>query len=201
MATQWIACPFLRRDGQSRPGAIGRYLIVQDFAPQIAADGGAWDYFECGGGPGTAYICGVGIVKIRASQATLNSIIAADNTDAIPAALVELNTLLSVVNNPTRNYIERTLTARLGYTDPEIDAWLNGANISTKTLGELFEFLASRWYRVVYEPTGTQVGYQGNIYPGVVACDGRTTTNGQISEPWFPLPKTPAEVAANVASG
>lgn len=202
MAARWIACPFLRRDGQARPGQVGRWMMVQEFAAQITADGGAWDYFECGGGPGTTYTCGVGIVKVRASTATINSIIAAPNTRALPASLLELTDPMSVLGQAARDVLRNDFAPALGYTTVEVDSWLNAApaGFNNKQLQHFFEFLAARWYRVVYEPVGSQVGYQGVTYPGVVACDGRTTSTGVTSSPWLPLPKTPAQVAASVPS-
>jgi hypothetical protein len=198
MPAQWFACPFLRRDG-SRPGQVGRYMMIQDFAAQIAADGGAWDYFECGGGPDTSYTCGVAVAKIRASQTTLDAVIAAPNIRPIPTSLLNLGDTTTATQ---RTFLRDTLGPALGFTGTEMTAWAtsDGRTFASRTFGEILDFLATRWYRPVYEPTGSQVGWEGNTYPGVVACDGRTTTTGVTSEPWTPIPKQPAAVAANVSN-
>lgn len=197
MPAQWIACPFLRRD--QHPGAPGRWSMLGDFGSQITADGGKFDYFECGGGPGTSYLCGVAVAKVNASQTTLDAIIAAPNTRSIPTTLMEP---ADSTTNAQRTFLRDTLGPALGFTAPEMTAWATagGRTFASRTFGEILDFLATRWYRPVYEPTGTQVGYQGVVYPGVVACDGRTTTTGVTSAPWTPIPKTPAQVAASVPS-
>ena len=201
MPAQWFAVPFVRRD--DTPYSHGRYCKLADFADEIAADGGKSDHFECGGGPNTSYITGVCFGKVGGvTQATLDAIGAEPDILEVPPTLILTATSLGVLTNPERNFMERTLTKALGYTDAEIDAWLGGQTIQQKTYGQFLDFLASRWYRPVWDPppAGPQIGWQGNSYPGVVAVDGRTTSTGVTSEPWLPLPKTPAEVALAVPS-
>jgi hypothetical protein len=210
MAVQWIACPFVRRDPDpvNQPWRHGVHMLIQDFTTQIAADNPgrtdkAWDYFECGGGPGTDYLCGVAVAKIRASDATLSAILAASPRARSFGGLVNLSDPLP--NGQQAQNSLRNIVSALGYTTAELDAWVAAppTGFNNKTLGDLHNLLASRWYRRVFEPTGTQPtdsSYQGIAYPGILACDGRTTSEGVVSEPWLPLPKTPAQVAAAVSN-
>ena len=204
---RWIACPYLRGHSVGQPGQPShptRRLVVAEVLGAPAP--GVWHYFECGGGPGTDYLCGVGVALVQ--DDAVDAVLAAGGVKAraLPAPLVTLDTLLSEVNNPTRNTLERTLTKQLGYTDPEIDGWLAGADIATKTLGEYFAFLTTRWYRPVYEPLGSQDANTNEFsnpgsgaFPGVVACDGRTTSTGATSAPWPSLPRSPSAVYQFVA--
>jgi hypothetical protein len=195
---QWFFVPFLRRDDDDH----GRYCMVDDFTPRVVADGGSWLNFECGGGPGTSFLCGASGVKVGGvTQATLDAITAAPNTTPIPTSLIELGTSLSVLTNQQRTALQKTLANSLGYSDAEVTAWLAGQTLSQKTYGQLLDFLATRWYTPVFDPAGTQVGYQGRTYQGVVACDGRTVAaTGGVSRRLSPVPLPPAAVASSVPS-
>jgi hypothetical protein len=196
LPTQWFFVPFIRRD--LRPGQHGRWGFINSFSDQIAADGGAFDAFECGGGPNSSFLLGAEVAKVRAAQPTLNAIDADATIRALPATLTSLSTSLSVLTGAQRTFLSSTAAPALGYTQAEITAWLGGQTLSQKTFGQFLDLMATRWFKPVWEPTGTQTGYQGIVYPGVVACDGRTTTTGQTSTQATPVPKTPAQVDAAV---
>ena len=209
MPAQWFAVPFVRRD-QRGPG---RYCGVDDFTDEIAADGGVWDAFECGGGPGTDYVLGVCFAKVNASTATLSLVAGLANALAIPTKLLELSTSMSVTTNAEKAFIRDQVSRRLGYSDQEIADWLGvpvGAStaqkntaLDAKTYGDFLNFLATRWYTPVYEPgnpPGPQIGWNNILYPGFIAVDGRTVSSGATSVPRSPTPTSPAQVAANVSS-
>jgi hypothetical protein len=197
MAARWFFTPYVRYD--PNPFSRQRFNHMQEFHAAITADGGQWDAFECGGGPGTSFILGIAGCKVRASAATLTAVAAAQGITAAPDTVVELDQSLSVLTNPQRNFIERTVSRSLGYTDEEIDTWLAGQTIQQKTWGQFLDFLATRRYTAVYEPTGTQAGYGGTSFPGVLAVDGRTTSTGATSVPRA-VGLAPAQVAEHVPS-
>jgi hypothetical protein len=125
-----------------------------------------------------------------------------------PTTLIELDTSMNVTTNAQKAVIRDQIGREMGYSAQEIADWLGvSVNASTntknqaldsKTFGQFLDFLATRWYSAVYEPQGTQTGYQGIVYPGIFACDGRTTSTGMVSGPLSPTPTTPAIVAATV---
>jgi hypothetical protein len=195
MPARWFFTPYMRLD--PHPFSHQRINRMQEFTAAIHADGGEWSAFECGGGPGTDFALGIAGCKVRASDATLTAISSTNGFTVAPASAVELDQPLTVLTNPQRNFIERTVSRSLGYTDAEIDTFLGGQGIESKTWGQFLDFLASRRYTPVYEPTGTQAGYQGVVYPGVLAVDGRTTSTGATSVP-RDVGLTPAQVAADV---
>jgi hypothetical protein len=197
MPAQWFFSPYQRMD--PNPISHQRIIRLNEFTADIMADGGAWAAFECGGGPDTDFVLGVAGCKVRASSTTLADIASTSGITAAPTTVVEITQPLTVLTNPQRNFIERTLTRSLGYTDAEINSWLSGQTIQQKTWGELLDFLATRRYTSVYEPIGTQVGYQGTVYPGILAVDGRTTSTGRTSVP-RDVGITPAQVATEVPS-
>jgi hypothetical protein len=214
MPAQWIAVPFVRRD---LPYAPSRYCGVDDFTAQIQADGGTWDSFECGGGPGTDYILGVCFAKVGGvTTATLALVAGLANALAIPTKLLELNTSMSVTTNAEKAFIRDQVGRRLGYSDQEIADWLGvavGAStaqkntaLNAKTYGQFLDFLATRWFTPVFDsrnPPGPQVGWNGTSYDGFIAVDGRTVTGGThpgASEQRSPAPVSPAEIAARVPS-
>jgi hypothetical protein len=202
MPAQWFFVPYVRRDTGKTGLDRSRYCMVDDFTQRIHADGGDWSEFECGGGPGTSFVAGAAGVKVGGvTQATLDAITAASQTSPIPTTLLELSTSLSVLTTPQRNTLQKALANSLGYSDQEVTDWLAGATLASKTYGQLLDFLATRWYTPVYDPAGSQVGYQGVTYPGVIACDGRTVAStGAVSQRLSPPPSSPASVAARIPS-
>lgn len=148
MALAWFIAPYRRRN----PGQIPpeRYCAMDDFSPQIFADGGTWDETEILGD--------AALVKVRASAATLTTINGAVGFLRIPNH-TDLSDTLGDLTTAQRNAILNELQT-LGYTQQEINAALP-ANWQNVTLGQVLRFAATRRLRPRYDqPTDA------------VICDG-----------------------------
>src|SRR3990167_775294 len=126
----WYICPMKQRDEGNGPE---RYCGMNDFTPQIFADGGAWSESEVLGG--------YAVVKVRASAATLTTIAGPANFQRIPRDL--LTEPMAGLSTAQRTAVRNKLNA-MGYTDAEIIGALGQLNLNNVTLGQVLRFAASR---------------------------------------------------------
>lgn len=143
----WFICPYKRRPV---PRPI-RYCAIDDFTAQIRADGGDWSASEVLGNSA--------VVKVRASQATLDLIAA--TFQRIP--LSRLADSLSTLTSAQRTAIRDRLLA-LGYPDAEIRAAL-GSNLANRTLGDVLRFAATRRLKPRYDALTDQIFVDGPQQP------------------------------------
>lgn len=115
-----------------------RYCAMDDFTPQILADGGSWKEAECLGNHA--------VVKVRASVATLLLIDATPGFIRIPRRQ-SLADSLSDLTAGEKATIQAKLNA-LGFSNAEILAKI-GNDLGNVTMGQLGRFLVSRWRRPV----------------------------------------------------
>ncbi len=161
MAIAWYICSYKRVVGAHRPT---RYCAMDDFTPQIQADGGAWAETEVLGN--------YALVKVRASQTTIDLIAAAQGFLRIP--LARLDVLLSSLTQAQRTAISDRLTA-MGYTADEITAL---GNIRNRTLGDVLRFAASRRLKPRYDAVGDQIVLDGPVQ----TCRLVNDVDGRITE-------------------
>ena len=136
MPVGWFIAPYKRG---TAPGRAERYVVVHDLNASIAADGGFWSETEILGQ--------VAIVKVRASEATLQAVGGLAGVDRIPVA--RLDDPLSSLTNTQRTAIRNRVLA-LGYNQEELVAALPG-NLGQYTLRQLLRFIATRRRRVRYD--------------------------------------------------
>lgn len=129
MPVAWFFAPYARRVSASRPT---RYCVMDDFTEQITADGGGWAEAECLGDQA--------VVKVNASSATIQAIVADGRFDRVPLRLLDES--LASLTNAQRNAVRNKLL-ELGYADDEILQRL-GSNLGTKTLGDVLRFALRR---------------------------------------------------------
>lgn len=147
----WFTCTYKNRfDPDTGEALPERYCAMNDFTPQIAADGGAWSESEVLGG--------YAVVKVRASAATLQTIAAAEGFQRIPRDL--LNDPLSTLSVAQRRAIKDRLNA-MGYTDAEITAALGNINLNNTTLGQVLRFAASRRLKPRWDEVQRQIVLDG----------------------------------------
>lgn len=147
MPIAWFICTYKRSPGRMP----GRYCAMDDFTSTIYADGGAWSETEVLGN--------YALVKVRASDVTLQTIAADPGFLRIPLAV--LTTLLSNLTAQQRNAIRDRILA-MGYTDAEITAAL-GNNLGQRTLGQVLRFAASRRRKPRYDAVQDQIMMDGEI--------------------------------------
>lgn len=132
MPVAWFVCPYVvEGDGTGWP-KWRRRPAFHSLVHKISADGGQWSGAE-----------GLGnflVVKIRASDATLNEIAALPTVVRLPKNL--LSSSLSDLSAAQRTAIVNKLEA-MGYTTTEIRDSL-GNNIGQKTLGDVLRFAVKR---------------------------------------------------------
>lgn len=135
MAVGWGICPY--KVAGVAPDQY-RYCAIDDFTPQILADGGSWAEAECLGNHA--------VVKVRASLATLLLIDGTPGFVRIPRRTA-LSESLSDLTASEKTTIQNKLNA-LGYSNAEILAKLGG-DLALITLGDLVRFVISRWRKPV----------------------------------------------------
>ena len=145
MAIAWFICPYKRKQGAARPT---RYCAMDDFTAQIFGEGGKWSETEILGNRA--------IVKVRASDALLNTIAAAPTFRRIP--LAALDNSLSSLTVGQRTAIRNELLDA-GYTLDEVNTRF--PDLAVVTLRQVLRFMASRRLKPRYDqPTDS------------IVCDG-----------------------------
>lgn len=146
MATAWFVAPYNRKDiSLNRPG---RYCAMDDFTPQIIADGGGWAESEVLGN--------VAVVKVAASDATLSAI--GSVTGFIRLPINSLTDTFSGVSAGTLKDLKNAAIAA-GYTVPEFNGKI--PNFASATLQQFLEFWAQRRQKPRYDSAND-----------VIVCDG-----------------------------
>ena len=135
MALAWFLCSYKRRDRGSLPG---RYCAMDDFTPQIRADGGRWSETEILGDRA--------IVKVQALVVTLTAIAATAGFRRIP--LDRLDDPLSSLRPAQRTAIRNEITDA-GYTLAELNAAI--PDLASATLGQVLRFMARRRLKPRYD--------------------------------------------------
>lgn len=136
MAIAWYLCPYRRRPATDHPA---RYCAMDDYTPDIVADGGAWAESEVLGNHA--------IVKVRASVSTLATIAADTDFTRLPVA--QLDDQLSSLTTGVKAAIKNKVLA-LGYAEDEITARF-GSDLGAYTLGDLLRFVAKRRLKPRYD--------------------------------------------------
>lgn len=140
MAVGWFLAPYKRRGTK-----VARYCAMDDFTPQITADGGGWAEAECLGG--------MAVVKVNASPATLTAINAAPGFIRVPLSRLDdpLSTLTAGQLAAIKNQV-----LGLGYSLSELQARFPGADLTNTTLGDVLRFILTRRLQARYDtPTDT----------------------------------------------
>lgn len=133
MPVAWFICKYKRRTVPPNSWwKLHRYCAMDDFTSQINADGGAWSETEI--------LNGYAIVKVRASDTTLDTIAGTTGFQRLPKRLLtaSLSDLTSTQKNAIRNKLEE-----IGYPLSEIRASL-GNDLGNKTLADVLKFAAKR---------------------------------------------------------
>lgn len=147
MALTWFICPYKPRPSKPR----FRYCAMDDFTPQIRADGGDWHETEVLGNRA--------VVKVRALLVTLTTIAATPGFQRMPKD--HLDDSLSDLSPLARQEILDQLEA-MGYSLAEIQAAL-GNDLGTKTLREVLRFAATRRLKPRYDAGTATIVLDGPI--------------------------------------
>lgn len=155
MPIAWFVAPYTRRTwAPGTPGpSIVRYCAVDDFGAQILADGGSWATSECLGS--------YGVVKVRASVATLTAISAAPGVLGIPGQKLTdpLSSLTALQKAALRAKVQS-----LGYSLAEIQARFPN-DLGSYTLADVLRFVCSRRLRPRYDQATDTIILDGQIDP------------------------------------
>lgn len=153
MAIAWFICPYKRDLTARRPT---RYCAMNDFTPQILAEGGTWTESEVLGN--------YAVVKVRASATTLTTIAGTPDFTRIPNHIA-LSDQLGDLTNTQRNTL-LTLLQNMGYPLAEISAALGGtlANWRTHTLGDVLRFITRRRQAPRYDAANDAIVLDGAIH-------------------------------------
>lgn len=137
MPVAWFLAPYARvLPNNPLPS---RQCVMNEYTPQITADGGRWSVTEVLGN--------WGICKVNALQATLDAIAADARIRRLPKAA--LNLTLSDLNAGQKATLLSWITD-MGYSVAEIRAAL-GTDIGTHTLGDVLRFCATRRLEARYD--------------------------------------------------
>jgi hypothetical protein len=150
MAIGWFICPYKRKPDPTR---MIRYCAMDDFTAQIRADGGNWSETEVLGD------CAV--VKVNASNATLNAVAGTPGFVRIPVA--RLGDSLSSLTTAQRAGLHTRIEA-MGYPLAEIEAAL-GPDLGLKTLGDVLRLVTRRRLRPRYDAETDRLIWDGPIQP------------------------------------
>jgi hypothetical protein len=168
MAIAWFVCQYKVTSG---PAGLTnrRYCAMDDFTPQINADGGAWSESEVLGG--------YALVKVRASSGTLTTIGNTATFQRIPT-WVSLDQTLESMTSAQRTALLNKIQA-MGYTLAEIQAAL-GTNLAgwrTHTLGDLLRFAAQRRLKPRWDDVQKQIVLDGVLQ----ACKPVAQVDAEVS--------------------
>lgn len=148
MGVNWFIASYARDTSQITPT---RYCIIDDYFDQIISSGGKYAYAEVLGGHA--------IVKVIANVGVLATIAADPRFLRISATY--LAEPLSGLSPAQRTAIRNRLTA-MGYSTEEISSRLTN-NLSTKTLGDVLRFAASRRLKPRYDEALDQIVLDGAV--------------------------------------
>ncbi len=160
MAIAWFLCPYKRDLVATKPV---RYCAMNDFTPLIAADGGRWSEIEILGDRA--------IVKVNASQSTLDTIAGAATFRRIP--LAALDNPLSSLTGGQRTAIRNEILAA-GYTLAEVNAAF--PNLANNTLGQVLRFMATRRLKPRYDSGIDTIILDGTVQP----CKSVDVVDGEV---------------------
>jgi hypothetical protein len=155
MEIAWFIVPYKRRLGTVHPT---RYCAMDDYSEWIInIDGGNWVEIEVLGNHA--------VVKVKAEKSTLDLIAGIDGFIRFPVKLLNdpLNSLSQVQKTVINNKLQL-----LGYSTQEIKDKL-GSNISSKTLGDLLKFIATKRLKPRYDRN-----------TDTIVCDGIEQIVGSI---------------------
>lgn len=142
LSTAWVLVDMIRRDRvrAGLPNIPGRVCALDDYLDQIFADGGSYRYEECLGGRAVA--------KVRASAATITTIVADARVDRIPVRLLDdpVNTMTA-----TQQQTLQTKLLALGYTAAELNARFPLGFAGPYTLREVLQFALGRRFQPRYD--------------------------------------------------
>lgn len=146
----WFLCPYKRRTPAPLPT---RYCAMDDFTAQIRADGGDWSETEVLGNHA--------IVKVRASDTTLQTIAAATGFTRLPKN--RLDDSLSDLSTAVKTAIRDKMLA-LGYTAQEIQQRF-GNDFGSYTLRDVLKFIATRRLKPRFDSNTDTIVLDGAIQP------------------------------------
>lgn len=150
MPTTWFICPYKRRDYNNQ---IGRYCAMDDFTPQIIADGGSWSESEVLGNRA--------IVKVNADASTLSLIAGTTGFKRLPKDL--LNSPLSDLTANQKQAL-RDEMLDMGYTEGQITARF-GSELGNFILKDVLEFMATRRLKPRYDSGTDTIILDGAVQP------------------------------------
>ncbi len=155
MPSAWYLAPYKRRPD---PELVIRYCAMDDFTPQILADGGSWAESEAMGDQA--------VVKVNASDATLNLIGSTPGFLALPRKWARLADGLASMTNGERNLIQTRLL-QMGYTQAEINAAM-GTSLAlwrAKSFETLLALFASKRLKPRYDQAQDRIFVDGPVQP------------------------------------
>lgn len=147
MPTAW----FITNYKIGNRGRVIRYCAMDDFTPQIFGEGGNWTETEVLGSNA--------IVKVRASQATLDTIAATTGYYRVPLAKIDM-TLGQLTQQQRTNIRDKILA--MGYTQTEINSKL-GSNWQNVTLRQVLKFIATRRLKPRWDADAEAIKVDGII--------------------------------------
>jgi len=156
LALGWFVCPYVRRNPGKTPPE--RYPSMDDFTALIRADGGDWDETEILGDSA--------LVKVRASQATLNTISGAAGVFTIPQKWIDMQDSLVSMTAGERNQLSNAVLS-LGYTQAELDGAM-GSTLAlwrTHVLADLLNMAATRRLKPQYDSGTDTIIVDGPVQP------------------------------------
>lgn len=143
MAYGWFICPMQTVDG-GPPFPLRLRCAMDDFTPQINAEGGKWAY--------TDVLGNVALVKVRASDTLLTTIGGTQGFIRITNKFV-LSDTLADLTAVQRNAIQNRLLV-MGYTQTEINAAMGStlAQWQTHTFLDLLNLIAAKRFKILPPP-------------------------------------------------
>jgi hypothetical protein len=170
MALAWFICQYRNSIITDYKGTRGaRVCTMDDFTPQIRADGGAWAESEVLGN--------YAIVKVRANAATLTTIGATAGFNRITNHWL-LTDILADLTTTQRNAVQTRILA-MGYTQAEINAVMGNtlALWRQKTFLTLLNFVAQRRLIPHWDAINLQIVFDGAFVP----CKSISQLNTEVT--------------------
>ena len=135
-----------------KQAVFSRYCAMNDFSPQIKADGGVWHETE--------FLGNRCLVKVRASATTLSAIASTTGFRRIP--LNRLDDPLSSLTTAQRNRIRNEILDA-GYSLAELQADI--PDLSAATLRQALRFLTKRRLKPRYDAVTDTLFLDGPVQP------------------------------------